>query len=66
MIERYNIQFNPDVVKDLDKIDEKIKEDNEKENIDPQKLMELKMAKLMRGMMLTTGYNNNYRGGIPY
>ena len=66
MIERDNIEFNPDVVKDLEKFDEEIKEEKKKEKSDPQKLAELKMGKLMRGMQLTTGYINNYRRGIPY
>lgn len=66
MIERYNIEFNPEVVKDLEKFDKEIKEENGKEKVDPQRLAELKMGKLMRGMQLTTGYINNYRRGIPY
>lgn len=66
MIERYNIEFNPDVVKDLEKIEEKLKDESKKETIDPDKINKLRMTKLLRGMELTNGYLNNYRRGIPY
>ncbi len=60
-MDRFNTQFDPKVVKDLKKIDEKIKEEKNSGNIDPQKLVELKMAKLLRGMQLTNGgYYNRY------
>jgi len=65
-MDRFNTQFNPEVVKDLEKLDEKIKEEEGSEHVNQEKVAELKMAKLWRGMQLTMGYNNRYNGGIPY
>lgn len=66
MIERYNIQFNPDVIRDLKKLDKKIEEEERSENHNPEETAKLKMAKLMRGMMLTNGQNGLRYNGIPY
>lgn len=66
MIERYNIQFNPDVIRDLKKLDKKIEEEERSENHSPEETTKLKMAKLMRGMMLTNGQNGLRYNGIPY
>ena len=62
----YNTQFNPDVLKDLKKINDKIQEECEKETIDKEKILKLKQAQLLRGMELNTGYVNNYRRNIPW
>jgi len=58
----YGNQFNPNVMKDLKKIDEKIaKEEN------PEEITKLKMAKLYRGMELMSGtYGRTYQGYFPY
>lgn len=59
--------FDPKVFKDLEKIREKIEEEESQENVDGEKLMKLRMQQLYRGMELNSGYgfNNNMRG-IPY
>ena len=65
-MERYNVTFNPNVVRDLEKLDEKIKEEEKSENHNPEEAIKLKMAKLLRGMQLTNGQNGLRYNGIPY
>ena len=58
----YGQQFDGAVLKDLKEIDKKL----EKET-DPEEIMQLKMAKLYRGMELNAGpLTRNYRGYYPY
>ena len=64
--QQYGTQFNPNVLKDLKKINEKIVEENEKEKPDKEMILKLKQEQLMRGMELNTGYINNYRRNIPW
>ena len=62
----YGQNFNPEVLKDLSKIYDKIQEEKEKEQPDKEKLLQLKMQQLYRGMELSSGYYNNYRRNIPW
>ena len=64
--QQYGTQFNPNVLKDLKKINEKIVEENEKEKPDKEMILKLRQELLMRGMELNTGYINNYRRNIPW
>lgn len=58
----YGQQFDSSVVKDLEKIDKKLKEEQ-----DPEEIVRLRMAKLCRGMELnSTPFTRNYRGYFPY
>lgn len=58
----YGQQFDPSVLKDLKAIEEKL----EKEK-DPEKELQLRMARLCRGMELnSTPMTRNYRGYFPY
>lgn len=66
MQNRFNITFNPKVVEDLEKLDEKIKETESDANHKPETANKLKMAKLLRGMQLTNGQNGIRFNGIPY
>ena len=64
--QQYGTQFNPNGLKDLKKINEKIVEENEKEKPDKEMILKLRQELLMRGMELNTGYINNYRRNIPW
>lgn len=58
----YGQEFNLSVLKDLKKIDDEI----EKEE-DPEEIARLRLAKLYRGMELSSGnLTRNYRGFFPY
>lgn len=62
----YIEQFNPDVIKDLSKINGQIEEELEKEKPDKERLLQLKMQQLYRGMEMNMGTYNNYRRNIPW
>lgn len=63
----YGSSFDPDVIRELNKIDEKIKENDESPEYDSQKAMKLRMAKLLKGLELTSGlYGFGRNRGIPY
>jgi hypothetical protein len=61
-IRLYGNGFNPEVLKDLNSLNEKI----EKEK-DPEVEMKLRLQRLYRGMELNTGLTNRpYGGYYPY
>lgn len=63
----YGSKFDRDVLNDLEKISKEIEEEEQKDEIDKEHLLQLKMQKLYRGMELNSGYITNYRNrGIPY
>lgn len=64
----YGNPYNPDVLKDLDKIKKEAEDEMNKEEPDREKLLELKQKELMCGMELMTGTMNGrtYRGMIPW
>ena len=62
----YGQYFDPNVLRDLSKIHNKIEEEKNSENPDKAKLLELEMQQLYRGMELSTGIYNNYRRNIPW
>lgn len=62
----YIEQLNPDVIKDLSKINGQIEEELEKEKPDKERLLQLKMQQLYRGMEMNMGTYNNYRRNIPW
>ncbi len=64
--QQYGTQFNPNVLKDLKKINEKIREESKKDVPDKERILKLRQEQLMRGMELNTGYINNYRRNIPW
>lgn len=58
----YGNQFNPNVLKDLKTLDEKLVKEQ-----DPEEITKLRMAKLYRGMELMSGpYGRTYQGYFPY
>ncbi len=62
----YIEQFNPDVIKDLSKLHKEIEEEKKNEKPDKERLLQLEMQQLMRGMEINTGTYNNYRRNIPW
>lgn len=62
----YIEQFNPDVIKDLSKLHKEIEDEKKNEKPDKERLLQLEMQQLMRGMELNTGTYNNYRRNIPW
>lgn len=64
----YGNPYNPDVLKDLDKIKKEMEDEMKKEEPDQEKLLELKEKQLYRGMDLLTGTMNGrtYRGYYPW
>lgn len=57
----YGNGLNPEVIKDVKELNEKI----EKEK-DAEELLKLRMQRLCRGMELNTGVIRPYRGYFPY
>ena len=58
----YGNQFNPNVLKDLKTLDEKLVKEQ-----DPEEITKLRMVKLYRGMELMSGpYGRTYQGYFPY
>jgi hypothetical protein len=64
----YGNPYNPDVLKDLEKIKKEMEDELKKEEPDKERLFELKEKQLMRGMELSTGTMNGrtYRGYYPW
>ena len=63
----YGSKFDKDVLNDLKKITEQIEEEKKNPECDREKLLQLRMQKLYRGMEMNNGYVNNYTNrGIPY
>ena len=54
----YGNPYNPDVLKDLDKIKKDVEDEMKKENPDREKILELKQKEMMRGMELLSGTMN--------
>ncbi len=64
--QEFSQSFDPNVLRDLSKINDKIKNELSEEKPDNEKLLQLRMQQLMRGMELNSGYYNNYRRNIPW
>ena len=64
----YGNPYNPDVLKDLDKIKKDVEDEMKKENPDREKILELKQKEMMRGMELLSGTMNGrtHRGLYPW
>ena len=64
----YGNPYNPEVLKDLDKIKGEVEDEMKKEEPDKEKILELKQKEMMRGMELLTGTLNGrtYRGMYPW
>lgn len=65
-INPYGLNFNPQVLKDLKKINEEIMEEEQKEDIDEEKILKLREKQLMRGMELGNPLINFNRRHIPW
>ena len=66
-IRTYTRQFNSDIVKDLQKIDKKIKEEIYKNNPDKEKILKLRQQQFLRGMELGSCDVSNFtRRFIPW
>jgi hypothetical protein len=58
----YGQQYDPDVLKDLKKINENIEKAE-----DSEEMLKLRMQRLYRGMeIMSTPMTRNYRGYYPY
>lgn len=57
----YTRGFNSQILQDVDKINEKIKEEK-----DPEELMKLRLQRLYKGMEINTGINRPYGGLYPW
>jgi hypothetical protein len=58
----YGQQYDPDVLKDLKKINENIEKAE-----DSEEMLNLRMQRLYRGMeIMSTPMTRNYRGYFPY
>lgn len=57
----YGNGFNPNVMKDIKSINEKIEGEKNSEE-----LLKLRLQRLYRGMELNTGYSRPYAGYFPY
>lgn len=66
-IRTYASEFNPNVIKDLQKIDKELNEELDKYVPDKEKVFKLRQQQLLRGMELGSGYANNFnRRYIPW
>lgn len=66
-IRLYGNTVNPEVLKDLRKINEQIDEASKKEEVDKEEMLKLRMQRLYRGMEINTGLNTRPWGGyFPY
>ena len=64
--QQYSMAFDKDVLNDLKKIDDSYKKEIENGNPDEEKLLQLKMQKLYRGMELNAGFIGGRFGFRPY
>ena len=64
----YGNPYNPDALRDLDKIKKEMEDEMKKPEPNHDKLLELKEKQMMRGMDLLTGTMNGrtYRGYYPW
>lgn len=60
-MDRFNTQFNNEVIKDVLKFNEEIEKEKENPNPDPQKLQDLYMKQIWRGMQINTGYIRDFK-----
>lgn len=52
----YNDIMNPDVVEQINKIENEIQDELEKDEIDKEKIFKLRQKQLMAGLALNTGF----------
>ena len=62
----YYDDFNPEILKSMEKIKEEIKEECSEEKPDGQKLNEMQMNYLLKGIQLQCNMYNNYNRHIPW
>ena len=60
-IRLYGNEYDPNVMKDVQDLNEKIEKSNDKDE-----LLKLRMQRLYRGMELNTGLSRPYAGYFPY
>lgn len=64
----YGNPYNPEALRDLDKIKKEVEEELEKDELDKEKMLELKQREMLKGMELLSGSLNGrtYRGLYPW
>lgn len=62
----YGLQFNPQVLKDLKKINDELEDEKSQTEPDNEKILKLREKQLMSGMELQSTYFNNFRRNIPW
>lgn len=62
----YGSQFNPQVLKDLKKINDELEDEKSQAEPDNEKILKLREKQLMRGMELQSTYFNNFKRNIPW
>ena len=63
-MDRFNTQFNKEVINDVIDFKKQIEEEKASDNPDLQKLQELYMKQLWRGMQINNGYKRSFQ--TPY
>ena len=64
----YGNPYNPEALRDLDKIKKEVEEELEKDEPDKEKMLELKQREMLKGMELLSGTLNGrtHRGMYPW
>lgn len=64
----YGNPYNPEALRDLDKIKKEVEEELKKDEPDKEKMLELKQREMLKGMELLSGSLNGrtYRGFYPW
>ena len=64
----YGNPYNPDALKDLNKINKEIEDEMKKEEPDKDKMLELRQRQMLKGMELSAEMINGrtYRGLYPW
>ena len=64
----YGNPYNPEALRDLDKIKKEVEEELEKDEPDREKMLELKQREMMKGNELLSGTLNGrtHRGMYPW
>lgn len=64
----YGNPYNPEALRDLDKIKKEVEEELEKDEPDKEKMLELKQREMLKGMELLSGSLNGrtHRGMYPW
>ena len=64
----YGNPYNPEALRDLDKIKKEVEEELEKDEPNREKMLELKQKEMFKGMELLSGSLNGrtYRGLYPW